>query len=47
MEKLMVIIQFHSMEKNLIIQFHSMEKMVIMLVSYNFGDKKTDEKPQI
>ena len=38
--------QFHCMEKILIMQFHSI-KNLIMLFSYNFGDKKTDEKAQI
>ena len=43
----MYIIQFHGMEKNFIVQFYSMKKMLIMLFSYNFGNKKTDEKAQI
>ena len=35
---------FFFMEKKHIIQFQNMKKMLIILFSYNFGDKKTDEK---
>ena len=43
----MLVIQLHSMEKCLSYNFILRKKKLFMLFSYNFGDKKTDEKAQI